>query len=96
MIFSWPLRVTNFGKPCTYVSDILKSILLVERSIYISWPPWNMTRNAVLSAYNIHKKISSTANPVIRKNTEFLICYCYNVSGNIVLQTKIIFQLHDV
>lgn len=55
-----------------------------------------MTKNAILSAYNIHKEISSTANPVIRKNTEFLICYCYNVSGNIVLQTKIIFQLHDV
>lgn len=55
-----------------------------------------MTRNAVLSVYNIHKKISSTANPVIGKNTEFLICYCYIVSGNIVLQTKTIFQLHDV
>lgn len=55
-----------------------------------------MTRNAVLSAYNIHKKISSTANPVMGENTEFLICYCYIVSGNIVLQTKTIFQLHDV
>ena len=50
-----------------------------------------------MSAYNIHSKISSAVNPVIRKaGTEYLICYCYNMSGNTVLQTKIILQLNDV